>query len=141
MEREHDPLPEAKEVIRTRCPKPGTRWQHKRTGKIVVIQMAVLIEVGVLPGVAYTEQGDPDTPPWVRSIQVFLDRFEPYLGRHDRATKADEWGHLPNEPCRYCRKPGGVYFLQDNGPEGRDGLQPMRCENCKRDWIAGTSTA
>jgi hypothetical protein len=52
-----------------------------------------------------------------------------------------EWGHLPGEPCRYCRRPGGVYFLIDDGPEGRSGFQVARCDLCKRSWLSDSATA
>lgn len=57
------------------------------------------------------------------------------------ATKHEDWGHLPAEPCRYCRATGKVYFLIDDGPEGRDGLSPVRCDACGRSWVAGSSSA
>jgi len=57
------------------------------------------------------------------------------------SAETGEWGHLPNEPCRFCRQPGGVHFMIDDGPEGRSGHQPMRCDLCKRTWEAGEATA
>lgn len=47
-----------------------------------------------------------------------------------------EWGFLKNEPCRFCYHTNCVYFLIDDGPEGRQGLQPTRCDCCKRTWNA-----
>jgi hypothetical protein len=61
----------------------------------------------------------------------------------EKATPAvqGDWGHLPAEPCRYCRQVGGVHFLRDDGPEGRDGHQVTRCDKCGRSWEAGAATA
>jgi hypothetical protein len=61
----------------------------------------------------------------------------------ERKYKAEEgeWGWLPHEPCRYCREVGGVMFLRDEGPEGISGLSPVRCNNCKRSWVPGESSA
>lgn len=56
-------------------------------------------------------------------------------------VRAGRWGALPQEPCRFCRQVGGVHFLIDDGPEGRSGLSPVRCDRCKRDWIAGEVNA
>lgn len=52
-----------------------------------------------------------------------------------------DWGHLPLEPCHYCRAVGGVYFLIDEGPEGRLGQQVVRCDLCRRSWVACSSSA
>lgn len=52
-----------------------------------------------------------------------------------------DWGSLPDEPCRFCRKAGGVHFMLDDGPEGRVGLQPMRCDLCGRTWEADSVAA
>jgi hypothetical protein len=54
---------------------------------------------------------------------------------------AGEWGHLPQEPCRYCRQIGGVYFCIDDGREGIGGLSSVRCDKCKRDWINDSPNA
>jgi hypothetical protein len=54
---------------------------------------------------------------------------------------AGEWGALPAEPCRYCRKCGGVEFLIDSGPEGKAGLSPVRCHGCGRSWAADSTSA
>jgi hypothetical protein len=85
-------------------------------------------------------------------LEFTADGWEPFMcpachgscldGPGDKkATGEEEWGALPNEPCRYCRQPGGVYFLVDDGPEGRVGLQPMRCDRCGRTWIADSASA
>ncbi len=50
-----------------------------------------------------------------------------------------EWGMLA-EPCRHCHK-SPVYFLIDEGPEGKSGLPIMRCPHCKRDWVADSAMA
>lgn len=52
-----------------------------------------------------------------------------------------EWGHLANEPCRFCRHVGKVYFLIDEGPEGKSGLSPVRCDHCGRSWVPDSSSA
>ncbi len=52
-----------------------------------------------------------------------------------------DWGALPGEPCRFCRQPGGVFFMREEGPEGGRGLQSVRCDKCGRDWIADSSSA
>lgn len=52
-----------------------------------------------------------------------------------------DWAALPEEPCRFCRAIGGIMFCIDEGPEGRDGQQIMRCEKCKRTWNADSSNA
>lgn len=52
-----------------------------------------------------------------------------------------EWGALPSEPCRYCHQIGGVFFMIDDGPEGRKGLQVTRCDKCGRSWEADSSSA
>lgn len=76
-----------------------------------------------------------------RSIAVNPD--EPVRGglqvvfQHDYQHETGEWGWLPNEPCRHCGVVGKVYFMADDGPEGRgEGLQPVRCDACKRSWQA-----
>lgn len=58
-----------------------------------------------------------------------------------RSASEGDWGHLPAEPCRFCRRPGGVHFLRDDGPEGRSAGQIVRCDRCGRDWVADTSAA
>jgi hypothetical protein len=52
-----------------------------------------------------------------------------------------EWGYLANEPCRYCHEVGGIFFLIDDGPEGKTGLSPIRCDRCKRTWTPDSSNA
>lgn len=52
-----------------------------------------------------------------------------------------KWGFLPNEPCRFCHSKGCIYFMIDEGPEGKTGLSPVRCDNCKRTWTPESSTA
>jgi hypothetical protein len=61
----------------------------------------------------------------------------------DKEYKAEdgEWGQLPDEPCRYCRRIGGVMFMIDDGPEGRAGLSSVRCDLCGRTWVADSTTA
>jgi hypothetical protein len=52
-----------------------------------------------------------------------------------------DWGHLPNEPCRFCHQIGGVYFRVDDSPRGKNEPQVVRCENCGRDWESHTTEA
>lgn len=56
-------------------------------------------------------------------------------------TYQGEWGFLAQEPCRFCRQQGGVYFIIDEGPEGKAGLQIQRCDKCHRTWTADSSSA
>lgn len=57
------------------------------------------------------------------------------------SAQSGDWGHLPNEPCRFCHKQGKVYFQIDDGPEGRRGLQASRCDNCGRSWTVDSANA
>lgn len=43
-------------------------------------------------------------------------------------------GYLLEEPCRYCHQSGGVYFLIDDSPFGRNTAQVVACERCKNTW-------
>ena len=52
-----------------------------------------------------------------------------------------EWVALPEEPCRFCREPGGVFFALNEGMAGHDGSQEVRCDRCKRTWMANESAA
>ena len=61
--------------------------------------------------------------------------------RITRPTHEGEWGALLQEPCRYCRQQGGMFFLNDEGWEGVAGHQIMRCDLCKRSWQADSATA
>lgn len=47
----------------------------------------------------------------------------------------NDWAALPEEPCRYCRRVGGVQFLASNHPLDRD-AQTVRCVLCYRVWTA-----
>jgi RecJ-like exonuclease len=57
------------------------------------------------------------------------------------SAASGDWGALPAEPCRFCRQAGGVHFLIDDGPEGRKGLSPVRCDQCGWIWVPGESSA
>jgi hypothetical protein len=57
------------------------------------------------------------------------------------STADGDWGYLPYEPCRYCRQVGGVYFLIDDGPEGKAGLEVVRCDRCGRSWVVDSALA
>lgn len=65
------------------------------------------------------------------------------MSKPDKEHKAEEgdWGLLPGEPCRFCHKQGKVFFHIDDGPEGRRGLQAVRCDACGRSWTVDSSTA
>ncbi len=52
-----------------------------------------------------------------------------------------DWGFLPNEPCRFCHQTNCMFFLIDEGPEGKTGLSPVRCDKCKRSWTPDSSNA
>ena len=56
-------------------------------------------------------------------------------------SRVEEWGWLENEPCCFCRKPGGVFFMIDpyNYFSGSALEQVMRCSNCRRTWIADSA--
>lgn len=68
---------------------------------------------------------------------------EKKTGRGGKEYKAEEgeWGHLPAEPCRFCHHQGEVYFAVDDGPEGKRGLQAVRCDHCGRSWTVDGSSA
>ena len=53
---------------------------------------------------------------------------------YDNAT--GDWGHLPDEPCRYCFQVGKVYFRNDDSPLGKSQPQVVRCDACGRTWEA-----
>lgn len=76
---------------------------------------------------------------WGRLKQAFdVDSAFP---ASNQPVQAGDWGALRQEPCRFCRRLGGVHFLIDDGPEGKVGLQSMRCDLCKRTWTADSSCA
>lgn len=52
-----------------------------------------------------------------------------------------EWGSLPQEPCRFCRKPGGVIFQVNEGQKNLCDPQVVMCRLCKKDWIADSPLA
>lgn len=53
----------------------------------------------------------------------------------------EQWGSLPQEPCRFCREAGGVLFLIDDGPPGRESPVIVRCGKCGRYWEADSRYA
>lgn len=53
----------------------------------------------------------------------------------------DEWGYLPNEPCRYCKSIYCVYFRKSEGDVNKNDPQVVRCDACGRDWVAESSLA
>lgn len=66
-------------------------------------------------------------------IESFRNRkVKGVLGGHD-----GDWGWLPDLPCRFCFYRGAMFFLIDDGPEGKVGLSPVRCDNCGRSWVVG----
>ena len=60
------------------------------------------------------------------------DRIDPIL---------EDWGLLPNEPCRFCHRIGGVRFQIDESPWGLANPQVMTCGNCGSTWTADSATA
>ena len=52
----------------------------------------------------------------------------------------EDWGALPQEPCRYCRRQGGVQFLASEHPFDNH-AQLVRCELCGNVWEADSSSA
>lgn len=46
----------------------------------------------------------------------------------------DNWGALPEEPCRHCHEKGGVQFLIDDSPHGKNTSQIVRCTKCRNAW-------
>jgi hypothetical protein len=69
------------------------------------------------------------------------EKATPGPGPKEYDANIGDWGHLPNEPCRFCRQVGGVYFLIDDGPEGKAGLEIVRCDKCKRSWTVDSANA
>lgn len=57
-----------------------------------------------------------------------------------RALGGDDWGKLPDEPCHFCRRPGGVEFLASNHPLDQH-AQQVRCRLCGNCWQADSSLA
>ncbi len=49
-----------------------------------------------------------------------------------------DMGTLPEEPCLYCHRPGGVYFIIDDSPFGKTTEQVVACDRCKNSWVAYT---
>ncbi len=45
-----------------------------------------------------------------------------------------EKGYLLKEPCRYCHQIGGVYFVVDDSPFGKNADQVVACDKCKNSW-------
>lgn len=43
-------------------------------------------------------------------------------------------GYLLTEPCRFCKQVGGVFFIIDDSPFGRNTPQVVACEKCKNSW-------
>lgn len=70
-----------------------------------------------------------------RSTRSVIDHGIP-----DRVPPLDriERGYLLGEPCRYCWRIGGVWFLIDDSPFGRATAQVVACDHCKNTWTADT---
>lgn len=45
-------------------------------------------------------------------------------------------GYLLEEPCRFCHRAGGVWFLIDDSPFGKNTEQVVACDYCKNTWTA-----
>lgn len=43
-------------------------------------------------------------------------------------------GYLPWEPCRFCHRLGGVWFVVDDSPHGRNTEQIVSCDHCRNVW-------
>jgi hypothetical protein len=56
-------------------------------------------------------------------------------------TGPDERGALSHEPCRYCHRQGGVYFVVDDSPFGRNSPQVTACSLCGMSWEADSPLA
>jgi len=56
------------------------------------------------------------------------------------ALGGGDWGALPGEPCRFCRRAGGVEFLASNHPLDLH-AQQARCRLCGRAWQADSPNA
>lgn len=63
------------------------------------------------------------------------------MAEQDYEIESGTWGSLPAEPCRYCRRQGGVRFRLDDDPVTAQGPQVVRCEGCGRWWEADSSSA
>lgn len=63
------------------------------------------------------------------------------MSKEESSVSNGEWGFLAQEPCRFCRSQGCVFFLIDEGPEGKAGHQIVRCDKCHRSWVVDSSSA
>lgn len=57
----------------------------------------------------------------------------------DRAKFPDDMpdrGYLLGEPCRHCGRTGGVFFVIDDSPFGKNTAQVVACDHCKNSWTA-----
>jgi hypothetical protein len=59
----------------------------------------------------------------------------------DAGLLAGDWGALPQEPCRYCHRPGKVRFLIDDSPWGKTQPHVTTCGWCNRTWTADSPLA
>ena len=50
-------------------------------------------------------------------------------------------GYLLGEPCRYCHRAGGVYFIIDDSSFGKSTPQVVACDKCKNTWTVDGSSA
>ena len=73
-----------------------------------------------------------------RSVLPEIIDPEPHMEGKD---VVEQWGSLPLEPCRFCRETGGVLFLLDEGPPGRESPVIVRCGKCGRHWEADSRYA
>jgi len=88
------------------------------------------------------QPGDPKLVEAEECARIMeAERLKAVNGERPYHAESGEWGSLPAEPCRFCRKAGGVHFLIDDGPEGRSGLSPVRCDLCGRSWVPDSSSA
>jgi hypothetical protein len=52
----------------------GSRWRHRRSGRLVVVACLALLEATLAPVVVYRE--DETLIPFIRPTEEFLERFE-----------------------------------------------------------------
>lgn len=79
-------------------------------------------------------------PQYLNEVDALLSQSIKRLEKdYDNAT--GDWGHLSNEPCRFCHEIGGVYFRIDDSPCGKNEPQCVRCDKCGRTWEADSTAA
>lgn len=59
----------------------------------------------------------------------------------DQTGDGSNRGALLNEPCRFCHKVGGVWFVIDDSPFGKNSSQACGCSLCGANWDADSPVA